>query len=70
LLSISNEIEWKGACGTVDKRLCFGGDKPTSVGYSGSNMTRDIDSRLMAGDIDFRKSTSGYLIKFAGEAMT
>jgi len=43
--------------GTVDIKLCFGGDKPTLMGY--------LDS-YMAGDIDSRKSTSGYLIKFAG----
>ena len=43
--------------GTVNMKLCFGGDKPTLMGYSDSDM---------AGDIDSRKSTSGYLIKFAG----
>ena len=41
--------------------LCFGGDKPTLVGYSNSDM---------AGDIDYKKSTLGYLIKFAGGAVT
>ena len=41
-------------------RLCFGGNKPTLMGYSNSNLARDIDSR---------KSTSGYLIKFAGGAV-
>ncbi|MCI53787.1 gag-pol polyprotein, partial [Trifolium medium] len=41
-------------------RLCFGGDKPTLEGYS------DLD---MAGDIDSRKSASGYMIKFAGGAV-
>ena len=41
--------------------LCFGDDKPTMVGYSDSNMT---------GDIDSKKSTSGYMIKFAGGAVT
>ncbi|RDX65548.1 hypothetical protein CR513_55787, partial [Mucuna pruriens] len=46
--------------GTSDLRLCFGGDKPPLVGYSNSDM---------AGDIDSRKSTSGYLIKFAGGAV-
>ena len=46
--------------GTAGMRLCFGGNKPTLVGYSDSNLARDIDSR---------KSTSGYLIKFAGGAM-
>ena len=43
--------------GTSGLRLCFGGDKPTLVGYSDSNMD---------GDIDSRKSTSGYLVQFAG----
>ena len=38
-------------------KLCFRGDKPNLVGYS------DLD---MAGDIDSKKSTSGYLINFAG----
>uniref|UniRef100_A0A803MBH5 Retrovirus-related Pol polyprotein from transposon TNT 1-94 n=1 Tax=Chenopodium quinoa TaxID=63459 RepID=A0A803MBH5_CHEQI len=38
-------------------KLCFGSDKPVLVGYSDSDM---------AGDIDSRKSTSGYLITFAG----
>ena len=42
--------------GTFDKRLCFGGDNPTVVGYSDSDIARDIDSR---------RSTSDYLIKFA-----
>ena len=41
--------------------LCFGDDKLTVVGYSDSDM---------AGDIDSRKSTSGYMIKFAGGAVT
>ena len=39
-------------------RLCFGGDKPTLVEYSYYDMT---------GDIDSRKSTLGYMIKFPGE---
>ena len=47
--------------GTIDMRLCFGCDKLTLVGYSYSYMARDIDCK---------KSTSGYLIKFAGGAMT
>ena len=47
--------------GIVDMRLCFGGDKPTLVGYSDSDMV---------GDIDSRRFTSGYLIKFAGGAIT
>ena len=41
--------------------LCFGDDKPTVVGHL------DLD---MARDIDYRKSTSGYMIKFAGGAVT
>ena len=58
-----NVVRWilRYLHGTVDMRFCFGGDKPTLVGYSDSDMTRDIDSR---------KSTSGYLIKFAGGAVT
>ena len=40
--------------GVVDMRLCFGGDKPTLVGYSDSDMV---------GDIDSRRFTSGYLTK-------
>ncbi|RDX73283.1 hypothetical protein CR513_47131, partial [Mucuna pruriens] len=53
-----NALKWilKYLHGTSDMRLYFGGDKPTLVGYSDSNMARDIDSR---------KSTSDYLIKFA-----
>jgi len=46
--------------GTFDMKLCFGGDKPNLVGYSNSDM---------AGDIDSKKSTSGYLINFVGGAM-
>ena len=41
--------------------LCFGDDKPVLVGYT------DAD---MAGDVDSRKSTSGYLITFAGGAVS
>ena len=36
--------------------LCFGSEKPTLVGF--------IDANNMDGDIDSRKSTSGYLITF------
>ena len=43
--------------GTNCLKLYFGGDKPTLVGYT------DFD---MAGDIDSRRSTSGYVIKFVG----
>jgi len=38
-------------------KLCFGGDKPNLVRYSDLNMV---------GDIDSKKSTSSYLINFAG----
>ncbi|RDX74745.1 hypothetical protein CR513_45467, partial [Mucuna pruriens] len=54
-----NAVKWilRYLRSTSDLRLCFEGDKPTLVGYSDSDMARDIDSI---------KSTSGYLIKFAG----
>jgi len=54
-----NAVKWilRYLCGTTSLKLCFGGDKPTLVGYTDSDM---------AGDVDSRKSTSGYLIKFAG----
>jgi len=53
-----NDVKWilRYPCGTGDLRLCFGGDKPTLMGYSYLNMV---------GDIYSKKSTSGYLIKFA-----
>ena len=41
--------------------LCFGDAKPVLAGYT------DAD---MAGDVDSRKSTSGYLITFAGGAVS
>ena len=47
--------------GNVDMRLCFGGDKSILVGYSNLDKAKDIDSK---------RSTSGYLIKFARGAMT
>ncbi|QHO56103.1 Retrovirus-related Pol polyprotein [Arachis hypogaea] len=43
--------------GTTNLSLSFGGEKHLLVGFT------DAD---MAGDIDSRKSTSGYLVKFAG----
>ncbi|CAH9086863.1 unnamed protein product [Cuscuta epithymum] len=57
-----NAVKWilKYLRGTTDLMLCFGGDKPILMGYTDSDMARDIDSR---------KSTSGYLIKFAGGAV-
>ena len=41
-------------------KLCFGSAEPTIVGYTDSDW---------AGDVDSRKSTSGYLFTFAGGAM-
>lgn len=41
-------------------KLSFGSEKPIVVGYT------DLD---MAGDVDTRKSTSGYMINFAGGAV-
>jgi len=54
-----NALKWilRYLHSTVDMKLCFGGDKPNLVGYSYSDMTRDIN---------FRKSTLGCLINFAG----
>ncbi|KAL6514292.1 hypothetical protein OROMI_034346 [Orobanche minor] len=37
--------------------LCYGGDKPVMEGYTNSDM---------AGDLDGRKSTSGFLFTFTG----
>ena len=47
--------------GTSDLRLTFGSGKPVLVGYTDSDM---------AGDVDSRKSTSGYLITFSGGAVS
>jgi len=57
-----NPVKWilRYLRGTTCLKLCFGGDKPTLVGYTGFDM---------AGDIDSRRSTSGYVIKFAAGAM-
>uniref|UniRef100_A0A803N8D1 Reverse transcriptase Ty1/copia-type domain-containing protein n=1 Tax=Chenopodium quinoa TaxID=63459 RepID=A0A803N8D1_CHEQI len=44
----------------MNMKLCFGSYKPILVGYLDSDM---------AGDIDSRKSTSGYMITFAGGAV-
>jgi hypothetical protein len=43
--------------GTSSFSLCFGNNKPVLDGYTNADMT---------GDVDSRKSTSGYLMKFAG----
>lgn len=58
-----NAVKWimRYLRGTSNFGLCFGSDTPELVGYA------DAD---MAGDIDTRKSTSGYLITFAGGAVS
>ena len=48
-------------CGTSSLSLCFGTGKPILCGYTDSDM---------AGDVDTRKSTSGYLVTFAGGAVS
>ena len=57
-----NAVKWimRYLRGTSSFRLGFGGEKPLLVGYT------DAD---MAGDVDSRKSTSGYLIIFVGDAV-
>ena len=57
-----NAVKWimRYLRGTSSFRLGFGGEKPLLVGYT------DAD---MAGDVDSRKSTSGYLIIFTGGAV-
>ena len=47
--------------GTSNMCLCFGGAKPVLEGYTDSDM---------AGDLDSRKSTSGFLFTFAGGAVS
>ena len=56
-------VKWilKYLRGTSSLCLCFGSDKSPLVGYT------DAD---MAGDVDHRKSTSGYLLTFAGGAIS
>jgi hypothetical protein len=44
--------------GTSSFSLCFDNNKLVLDGYTDTNM---------AGDVDSRKSKSGYLMKFAGE---
>ena len=41
-------------------KLCYESDKPILVGYSNADM---------AGDIDSRRSTSDYLVTFAGRVI-
>ena len=47
--------------GTSKACLCFGGDKPVLQVY----MDADI-----AGDVDFRKSLSGYIAHLVGGAIS
>lgn len=47
--------------GTTKRCLCFGKGKPVLEGYTDADMT---------GDVDSRKSTSGYLTTFAGGAVS
>jgi hypothetical protein len=51
-------VKWilKYLKGTSSFSLYFGNNKPVLDGYTDADMT---------GDVDFRKSTSGYLMKFA-----
>jgi hypothetical protein len=48
--------------GITNMKLCFGGNEANLIAYS------DSDSDL-AGDIDGRKSTSGYLVTHSGGAV-
>nr|KYP31853.1 Retrovirus-related Pol polyprotein from transposon TNT 1-94 [Cajanus cajan] len=58
-----NAVKWilRYLKGTAKSCLCFGNGNLMLTGYS------DAD---MAGDVDSRKSTSGYLITFAGGAIS
>ena len=57
-----NAVKWilRYLRGTFGFFICFETSKPVLCGYTDSDM---------AGDIDSRKSTSGYLITFAGGAV-
>jgi len=54
-----NDVKWilRYLRGPAKQCLCFGNENQLLIGY--------IDGD-MAGDVHFRKSTSGYLITFAG----
>ncbi|PKI73919.1 hypothetical protein CRG98_005683 [Punica granatum] len=58
-----NAVKWilRYLRGTSKVCLHFGTDKPELVGYTNTDI---------AGDIDSRKSTSGYLMTFAGGAIS
>ena len=47
--------------GSTNLKLCFGGGEAKLVAFSYSDM---------AGDVDRRKSTSGYLVTYAGGAVS
>ena len=47
--------------GTSKLKLTFGSGKPVLIGYTDSDMARDVDNR---------KSTSGYLMTFSGGAVS
>ena len=47
--------------GSSDECLCFGASNPILKGYTDSDM---------AGDLDNRKSTTGYLFTFSGGAIS
>ena len=57
-----NAVKWimRYLRGTYNLKLSFGDKEPVLVGYTDSDM---------AGDIDSRKSTSGFLVTFAGGAV-
>lgn len=57
-----NAVKWimRYLRGTSKMSICFGSEKPTIVAYT------DAD---MAGDVDSRKSTSGYLVTYSGGAV-
>jgi len=58
-----NAVKWilRYLQGTSSLKLCFGTEKPILCGYTDSDM---------AGDVDSRRSTSGYLVTFAGGAVS
>lgn len=58
-----NAVKWimRYLRGTSNFTLSFGSGKPVLVGYTDSDM---------AGDVDSRKSTSGYLLIFSGGAVS
>lgn len=58
-----NDVKWilRYLRGTSKMSLCFGSRRHELIGYT------DAD---MAGDIDFRKSTSGFLITYSGRVVS